>query len=270
MPFVYLALLIVIHIRSNYIHSPRHLLPILPVACLLGAMLFHDLGVEGPRWGALWTPPVLLTLAPALAVVWLIQAPYRIGELAATQFVPAAALERFAWSAQDFVDLMLGPLLVLALLAALILAARSPGTRLLVALVCLPFLFGTAFELTRLSLVRGGAVQRSDVILYPWDAFEREIDAARPSRLYLSSELFRRYGMGGQRVNRNRIASLYFRRDGLTVHEISDPVPEARLIIASRREFERWQEEMPEFEAAASDDASGQLVLRRRPPKPVP
>ena len=263
MPVAYLLMMIALHVRATYIYSPRYLLPVLPVACLTGGMLFHYLGVDGGWWRDLARPARLTPLALAVAVIVLVLVPLRVGDLEAEALLPAGSLAKLGWTPENLVASTVGPALLLLLAAAAVLLARNAEARLLLLLICLLGFFGVGAELNRKLLAIRFAEQRADLLLYPWTAFEREIRDERPVTLVVSPDLFRRYGMVGQQVVRQPLARLFFRRDDLSVWQAPSPGPEIDFAVAGRRDYQRWVRQAPALAATAVSDPSGLLVLVR-------
>lgn len=141
---------------------------------------------------------------------------------------------------------------------------RSARTPLLVALLAgLVVFFGPGVELSRRSLARDLAVQRGDLILYPWRVFEEELRRDRPQSIALSPDLYRRYGMVGRQGARQIVARLFLGREDLRVWQSRTLTPGTERAIASRRDLEAWNGQLPGLAATARSDPSGQLLLVR-------
>jgi hypothetical protein len=221
MPVVYLLLMIVLHFRGSYIYTTRYLYPILPVACVLGAAAFLHCGIEKPSGWTVVRPGTLL----------------------------------------PFLDSILAPSALLVLLAVLALYFHRPGLRLIIALVLLAFLFAPGFEATRLSMKRRAQVQQSDLILYPWRAFEQQLRRQPVTRVGVSSALFRDFGMAGKRPIRDRIARLFLQQSDLMLEETDALHPALEAAIGTRNDYGRWRRQAPSVAASAHFDRTGQLVL---------
>jgi len=137
----------------------------------------------------------------------------------------------------------------------------APRTVVLVAAL-LVFL-GSGAAHTRDALVRHRVYQRGELILYPWQAFQRVIEAERPRQIVVTPRLYRAYRMVGQRKTRDRIARLFFRRKHLRVRLRKELAPGTRLAIGDRRDFKRWCKTRPELKERAVFDRAGRLVLVR-------
>jgi hypothetical protein len=261
MPVVYLLLMIVLHFRGSYIYTTRYLYPILPVACVLGAAAFLHCGIEKPSGWTVVRPGTLLPLVAGVATALLVWAPYRLGEIAAEDFLPADLLNRMGWSADAFLGSILAPSALLVLLAVLALYFHRPGLRLIIALVLLAFLFAPGFEATRLSMKRRAQVQQSDLILYPWRAFEQQLRRQPVTRVGVSSALFRDFGMAGKRPIRDRIARLFLQQSDLMLEETDALHPALEAAIGTRNDYGRWRRQAPSVAASAHFDRTGQLVL---------
>jgi hypothetical protein len=59
-PLVFMAMMIAVHPPTL---TPRYLFSIIPVACFVGGMLLHDIGLSTSRWKGLWSARTALVLA---------------------------------------------------------------------------------------------------------------------------------------------------------------------------------------------------------------
>lgn len=249
MPIAYILLMIAIH---PAFFSTRFLMPMIPVSCLLGAMLFLHAGLEDQPWGWFARPAFVIPTILVAAVVSFVVVPLRGEQLLAPENVELQADLATLLSVVSLVGLI-------GVCCALIWLRGQ--RRLLVVLVCLVGFFGPGFQLTQRGLHRKLAVQRGNLILYPWIAFEDEIVSTRPRRLMISQDVVRRYGMTGQRITRDRLARMYFRRIHLKVAETRAVAPNLECVIGDRDSYEKWLRESPELAETAVSDDSGQFRL---------
>ncbi len=252
MPVAYIVLMITIH---PAFFSTRFLIPIIPVSCLLGAMLFSYVGLEALPWSKFASPWLVVPIVLTLAIVSVVVVPARLGQ------IPVGGVNGAAGTVA-LVSTLLGIISIVALVGAgCALVFLKGQARLGVMLVCLIGFFGPSYQLTQRTLQRKLSVQRGNLILYPWMAFKEEIEAARPRRLTISRDLVRRYDMTGQRITRNRLARMMFRRVHLRVGETSAVYPNLECLIGDRSNYRGWIDEIPELEMTAVSDHSGQFVM---------
>ncbi|MCP4203696.1 MAG: hypothetical protein GY769_17400 [bacterium] len=263
LPIGFMLMMLLLQIGAFYPLYWRYLLPVMPVCCLLVASLFRDLGIEEPPWRDLSSLKSCLALYVTGVVCLLTFIPYRLGYLDATEIVPQVVLQRFGWTAPDFVASIGLPLALLGLLAASAVWNRDRTLRFVLLVAALLLLFGVGFENNRLALSKHLTAQRGDLILYPWRAFRDVIEAERPSSIQVSPELFRKRRMGGQLVVRESIARLSFRRADLQVWQSRLLSPEVDVAIAGRYSFDSWREQVPGVEETAVIEPTGQLILVR-------
>ncbi len=251
MPIAYIALMIAIH---PAFFSTRFLIPMIPVSCLLGAMLYLHAGIEDLPLVRLARPGFVLPIILVAAIVSFLVVPLRAERLLVSENIELQA---------DLTTLLSVAALVGFVGMCCSLIWLRGQTRLVVLLVCLVGFFGPGFQLTQRGLHRKLSVQRGNLILYPWIAFEDEIVSARPRQLTVSQDVVRRYGMTGQRITRNRLARMYFRRIHLKVAETRSVHPKLECVIGDRANYESWLSEFPELVETAVSDASGQFRLIR-------
>jgi len=249
MPVAYIAMMIAIHPAFL---SSRFLIPIIPVACLVGAMLFNYLGLEQISWRSLGsakfqTPMILMAASVPILVV-----PLRQGTFASDGAIGSGI------DLESLLSILaLGA--VLSLICVLIWGRRA--VKLIVSLVCLIGFFGPGVATTLTSLERKIAVQRGELILYPWSAFKGEIEAERPRAITLSPRIVRQYGMTGQRITRNRLARIYFRRAHLRVASSDSISLNLECVIGDNLDYIAWAREIPELEGAGLEDRTEALRL---------
>ena len=260
LPLLFLSMMVLLHGRAVFTISSRHLIVIAGAAALLGAMLLHRLGLEEVSWKTVLSARVLVPLLVVGAAVVFVLAPYRAGELAASELTPVAVRA---------IESRLVTWLFAGALTAALIAQLPRKLRLWLVVLALVAGCGPGFELTRYSLGRQIAVQRSDRILYPWVAFESELRAAKPRRILVSRELSRDYKMSGKTSTRSRIARLYFGQSQLRVETGDQLEPRWQFAVGSRRDLQRWQPEIESQRRATTFDRSGLLVLVH-PPRSAP
>lgn len=245
MPVVYVVMLIGVH---TPIFGVRYLYPILPVASLLGAAMFAYVGVEELKWRQLLSPRVLVPAFLAVMAILLIAVPHHTGELDAGK--------RFATGMAVF--------LAILLVAGVALAVVGSRMSAIVLAVCLLGYFAPSFEVTRLSIVRQLSLQRGQLILYPWREFEAELTALRPKTVVVAPRLYHKYQMAGTWITGTRIARLYFKRPRMRVTFEQQLPANFTAALGSRRDWDRWQDDVPDLEGEAIFDATGQVALVRR------
>ena len=261
LPIAYLVALIALYVWMPHPFSGRMLIPILPVACLMTGLLLRDAGLEEVPRGRLLAPHVLVPTALTSAVLLLVLVPYRLGRLAAADFLPVAALRRYGWEPDHFVAGVLLPALVLVVLSCLALVVASRRARVAGLLVAYVAFFGVGFEFNRTRLAQRWTAQTGELLLYPWTAFRGELEAARPRTVALSPDVAWRYHMSGP--TRGSLARLALRRRDVTVVLSRDLPVEADVAIVSREVYRKWRRQAPELAATARVDAGGVLVLVR-------
>ncbi len=249
MPIAYLLLMIAIH---PAFFSTRFLMPMIPVSCLLGTMVFVNAGLEDQPWSRLARPMFVIPIVLVASFVSFVVVPLRAEWLVAPENVATQAALATFLSVASLVGLI-------GVCGALIWLRGQ--TRLAVLLVCLVGFFGPGFHLTQRGLHRKLSVQRGNLILYPWIAFEDQIVSLRPRRLTISQDVVRRYGMTGQRITRNRLARMYFRRIHLKVAETRTLYPDLECVISDHESYDTWLNQTPELLETAVSDGSGQFRL---------
>jgi hypothetical protein len=249
MPIAYLLMMIAIH---PAFFSTRFLMPMIPVSCLLGAMVFVNTGLENLPWGRLARPMFVTPIVLVASFVCFVVVPLRAEGFLTPEPVVLHADLATVLSVASVVGLV-------TVCGALIWLRGQ--TRLAVLLVCLVAFFGPGFHLTQSGLHRKLSVQRGNLILYPWVAFEDQIVSIRPRRLTISQDVVRRYGMTGQRITRNRLARMYFRRIHLKVAETRTLHSDLECVIGDLETYETWLNQAPELVEAAVSDGSGQFRL---------
>lgn len=260
-PIAYLVALIVLYVRMPHPFSPRMLLPILPVCCLMTGLLLRHAGLDEVPWRQLSRPSVLVPTALAAAVLFLIVIPYRLGTLEAASLLPVDLLWRFGWAPDSFVVGVLLPAVVLIALGGLALVAFRRRARVAALLVVVLACFGVGFEITRESLVKKRAVQTGELLVFPWRTFRDELDAIPWRTIALSRDLQHYFHMSS--VTRTALGQLALGRQDFYVASSENVPPHVDLAIASRYAYEVWLRQMPALAATAKPGPDGFLVLVR-------
>jgi hypothetical protein len=246
MPLAYFLLLVAVYAWAPHTFSKRHIYPILPMCAFSVGALFYWLGLEDRSWRRLLAPRVFVPLIAATAILVLLINPARIGE-----FIPSSAL--------GMAGIWAGWLLVAAAIVVLLARSARPAAMVLLLLT----LFGPGFVLVQQSLAQRFLKQRGDVILYPWVTFREEIEAAQPKSIAVSPELWNAYRMVGKRATRQTIARTFFRRQDLTIPQVTKLQPDSSFAIAGQSAFRAWRRQIPDLGATAVFDPSGRLALVR-------
>ncbi len=266
LPIAYLAAIVLLYVRLPHPFSPRMLLTMTPVACLMTGLVFHYAGLDEIPWRRLLAPGVVIPggFLAALLVFFLL--PWRRGTLEAADFLPVAWLERFGWSPDHF---MLGVVVPLAFLGAVTVAAlgatHRPQRVVALGIVGL-VVFGAGFAVTLSSLTAHRANQDRALLTYPWKSFGDELAEVPNASVGLSADLLWPYRMTMR--TRTSIACVSLRRSDVFVSLARDYPQEADFAIASRRSWTRWRRGLaPSLEraliASATWDRTGLLVLLR-------
>ena len=244
MPLAYFLLLVAVYAWAPHTFSKRHVYPILPMCALSVGALFYWLGLEDGSWRRLLSPRVFVPLIAASAVLVLLINPARIGE-----FTPGSSLG-MAW-------IWAGWLLVAVAIVVLLARSARPAAMVLLLLA----LFGPGFVLVQQSVAQRFLKQRGDLILYPWVTFREEIEAARPKTVAVAPELWNAYRMVGKRATRQTIARSFFRRQDLTVPQVTKIGPDVTYAIAGHSALGAWRRQIPRRMTNAVFDTSGRLAL---------
>lgn len=261
LPIAYLLALVVLYVRMPHPFSSRMLLPILPVAALMTGLAAHHAGLDDVPWRRLLAPRVLGVALPVAATVALVVVPYRMGQIEADELVPVQSLSRFGWSPDQFLVGVLLPAGVLTSVGVLALVAASRRARTAAILVAYLAFFGLGFEYNRTTLAKRFAVQRGELLRYPWKVFRSELETIHPRSIALSPDLQSRYGMSAK--TRSALASLELGRRDVYVWLTRDLPPEADVAIVSRYVYHEWRRLEPALAASAVFDPAGLLVLVR-------
>ena len=246
MPLAYLMLLIAVHARAPHIFSTRYFFTILPVCCLAAGALLNYLGLEERSWREILRPQAFVPLFIASAAVLIVLNPIRLGQI---DLSPAAT--HFAiW---------------LSALVAVTGTVALLRTRSWVAImaILLLLLFGPSFQRVQQTSKPRLLAQRGDLILYPWQIFQREIQSVRPETIVVPPELWRVYNMVGQKKTREQIAQIFFHRQDLRMWQHREIDPEVDLAIAAPDIFKSWRRQIPGLRETAVYDPSGRFALVR-------
>lgn len=259
MPLGYLAALILMHMRATYPYIPRYLYPILPVACVLAAALFHYAGLDDVDWGKLTSPRVFV---PALLVV---AAPWMVLRL-----IPFDDFEEAGWAPEHLLARVVMPLVLMALLSVLFVFFQNRAVRLSILLFAGALVFAPYFHQTQWLLARRTAVHRAANSLYPFKAFEKELKETKVHRILVSRDVVATYRMcGGYKLACKRIVRLLLGQDvELIISDAYDPGP--TFVLASISDVEFWEQSEPEVRSRATFDPSNSFALIRSPHVPLP
>jgi hypothetical protein len=261
LPVAYFLALIALYIRMPHPFSSRMMIPIIPVASLMAGLLVHHAGLDDIPWKRFFETRAVIPSTLAVAVICFAIVPLRMGEIGAAEILPSTLLRRFGWNPDAFATGMLLPALILLTVGVLTLFATGARARIAALLVTFVLLFGLGFDFNRTLLGRHKAAQKGHLLLYPWQTFHDELDAARPVRIALSIDLHTRYGMTG--TTRSSIASLALGRRNLKVSLASELPVRADMAIATLESYRRWKHQEPTLAETAVFGPSGFLVLVR-------
>ena len=261
LPIAYLVALIALYVRMPHPFSPRMLIPILPVACLMTGLLLHHAGLDEVAWRQVLKPGVLVPGALAAAVLILVVIPYRLGTLEAASLLPVTLLHRYGWEGDHFVVGVLLPAVVLIVLSGLALVAGRRRARVAALLVAYLAFFGVGFEITRVSLAKKWARQTGALLLYPWQTFRNELNATPWRTIALSRDLQHYFHMSA--VTRSALGHLVLGRSDFHVVSVRSVPTGADMAIASRYAYDTWRRQMPALAATATFGPGGFLVLVR-------
>ncbi|MCZ6507386.1 MAG: hypothetical protein O7A04_04980 [Acidobacteria bacterium] len=224
-------------------------------------LLLHYAGLDEVPWRQILKPGVLIAGALVAAVMFLVAVPYRLGTLEAASLLPATLLRRYGWEADHFVVGVLLPVVVLIVLSGVAVVARRRGSRVAALLVAYLIFFGVGFEITRVSLAKHWAVQKGELLLYPWKTFRNELNAAPSPTIALSRDLQSYFHMSA--TTRSSLGRLALGRRDFRVVSVRHLPANADVAIASRYAYETWRRQVPALAATASFDPAGFLVLVR-------
>ncbi len=261
-PIAYLVALIALYIGMPHPFSGRMLIPILPVACLMTGLLLHHAGLDDVPSKDLLAPGVLIPGALALAVVFWVAVPYRLGTLEPASLLPDVLSSRYGWEPDHFVVGVLLPVVVLAVLSWVAPVAGQRRVQVAALVVAFVAFFSVGFEITRASLAKRSAVQTGELLLYPWKTFDDELAASPFRKVALSRDLQWRLHMSA--TTRTSLARLALRRRDVHVVLAREQLPaDADVAIGSRYAYSAWRQRAPALAATASFDPGGVLVLVR-------
>jgi hypothetical protein len=244
MPLVYLLLMIAVYTWAPHTFSKRHLYPILPVGALSVGAFFYWLGLEERPWKQMLDSRVVVPLVAGAAALILLINPIR------AEIFPRS-------SSADAAGLWIGWLLLAAAMVLLVVRRARPAWMALLLLT----LFGPGFVQVQESVAQRFLRQRGELILYPWEEFREEVEAAQPESIALAPEIWNAYRMGGQRSMRRTIARIVYRRQNLDIPKTNKDWSNADLAIAGPEAFRDWTRKDPSLRATAVFDPSGRLAL---------
>ena len=243
LPIAYLLALIALYVRMPHVFSVRMLIPILPVASLMTGLLLHYVGLDDVPWKRMLSPGVLSLGGLGAALVFFVLIPYRRGALEAADFLPMSLLQRYGWAPDHFAVGVLLPTAVLTFVSVVALGAGQRRLRVTALAVAFLAVFGTGFEISRGSLVRHHAAQASDLLTFPWRAFEKELSAAPSKVVVLSQDLKGRYRMS--EATEMSLAQLTLLRSDIWVGLRHEFPAEADVAIASHPVYAKWLQRQP-------------------------
>jgi len=261
LPIAYLLALILLYVRMPHPFSARMLVPILPTASLMVGLILHYAALDDLPWKEMLKPLVLLPLGLTTALWFYVVVPYRLGTLDASSLLPTTWLRHYGWEPDHFVGGVLLPASVLLFATATAFVAHRRRGRIVALLVVFLALFGVSFGITRASLARNWAVQKAELLLYPWETFRDELDAEPAQTVALSRDLEGYFHMSS--VTRTGIARVALGRQDLRVVSIERAPTDADIGIASFYGYQKWLRQSPALAATASFDPGGFLVLVR-------
>ena len=121
--------------------------------------------------------------------------------------------------------------------------------------------FGPSFTRVRSTIGPRLLVQRGELLLYPWNAFETAIEDKRPQSMIVAPELWRTFHMVGQQRTRQQIAQIFFRRQDLRMWQHRDLDASVDLAIAGPTIFRSWRRQISHLDQTAVYDPSGRIAL---------
>ena len=263
-PILFLAMLILLHIRATYIFLARYLYPVIPLSCLLAAVFVYSLCLEKITRKEVSSPAFVLPATGLILVVAGIAIPYLTGWLSPEEFLPAERLAQVRWLSPDsFVRFVATPLLILSVVIAGAVLWHRRSVRLLLVATLVGLLFGVSFFRTNWELATRQARQRADSYLYPWTVFDEQIESVSGDlEILVSPNLLGPDKMFGVYENYERIALLKMLRSmNLKVRNELDP--ELDFAFLTDEDFKYWRRRWPGLGETATLGPNGQLVLVR-------
>ncbi len=261
LPLVYLLALIVLYFRMRHPFSPRMLIPIIPTASVMTALLLYHAGIEDLSWRQIIAPRVLAILGSAASVLFLIVVPYRLARLDGNEFLPMEQIARFGWSADLFLNGTLLPAAIIIAICSLALVINRPRARVVALVVAFLVFFAPGFEHNRYSMASRQAAQTGELLQYPWRVFGPQINEVPSSTIHITTDLLARYRMSA--LTKGSLAALTLGRRDVHVSMSRELRPDADVAIASRFLYDRWKRAYPELTETAEFDPSGVLVFMR-------
>jgi hypothetical protein len=244
MPLAYLLLMVAVYTWAPHTFSKRHLYPILPMCALSVGALFYWLGLEERPWKQMLDSRVVVPLVAGAAALILLINPIR------AEIFPQS-------SSADSMGLWFGWLLLAVAIVVLVVRRARPAWMALLLLT----LFGPGFVQVQESVAQRFLRQRGELILYPWEEFREQVEAAQPESIALAPEIWNAYRMGGQRSMRRTIARIVYRRRDLDIPKTKKDWSDADLAIAGPEAYREWTRQDPGLGTTAVFDASGRLAL---------
>jgi hypothetical protein len=244
MPLAYLLLMVAVYTWAPHTFSKRHLYPILPMCALSVGALFYWLGLEERPWKQMLDSRVVVPLVAGAAALILLINPIR------AEIFPQS-------SSADSMGLWFGWLLLAVAIVVLVVRRARPAWMALLLLT----LFGPGFVQVQESVAQRFLRQRGELILYPWEEFREQVEAAQPESIALAPEIWNAYRMGGQRSMRRTIARIVYRRRDLDIPTTKKDWSDADLAIAGPEAYREWTRQDPGLGTTAVFDASGRLAL---------
>jgi hypothetical protein len=265
LPIAYLGALVLLYVRLPHPFSPRMLIAITPVACLMTALILHYAGLDEVSWKELLSPAALIPAGLLTGLVCFVFLPYRMGTLGADELLPVALLRRFGWAPDHFMLGVAVPVVVLSATGAFALGAGRPSVRVAALAVVFVAVFGAGFAVSWTSLAQHRAVQTGKLRAYPWRTFAEEIADVPAATIGISRDFHVRLEMTAQA--RSSLARLALKRRDVWVRLSGDFPADADLAIASRDYWRRWRQQSGPLEGVLADSAMwdplGLLVLIR-------
>ncbi len=264
LPVLYLTMLIVIHIRATYVFLMRYLYPVIPLSCLLAAAGFYYLGLDRLRWREVVRPRFFVPAICLGFVLFGVVLPYRAQRLAPADFLPSEWLAATDWTSLDsFAHLVAGPLLVLALISALVFFARDVPLRLLAVTGLVVLAFGGSLLRATWELKARHAWQRAESYLYPWRTFAGEFDRDSALNVVVSPSLPGANRFFGVYETLERIGRLSLDRSYANIRLRNRLTRQHDYAFLHPENYRYWSDQWPALTETAIEGPHGRLVLVR-------
>ncbi len=258
MPMGYLAALILMNLRATYPYIPRYLYPILPVACVLAAALFHYAGLDDLDWSRLASPRFFVPAILVAAAPW-----------AVLSLLPFDKFARAGWTPELFVPRVLMPLVLMGLLALFAAFFHIRSVRLALLALAAALLFAPYFSQTSQRLATRFAVSRAEASLYPFRTFAKELEETEVAHLAVSPNVLATRMCGGYKLACKRIVRLWIDPEVQLTFD-DEYNAGATFTLGTDTDVEAWAQNDAGLRSRAVFDPTRSVALIRSPHVPLP